>query len=143
MKRPRRRRRPRPQLERMRRPGRRPRQALLPLGSVTAPVPNGDENPAVPSVLSPSYYLPVPYAQQVFSLVPAAAGVFAGLMLAQKFATAKATHVKASEVITASVLSFAASFLVVFMIKTFKSYDEEEDAGGADVDADVQVGVEA
>ena len=102
-----------------------------------------ETNPTpVREILSSSYYLPVPYAQQVFSLVPAAAGVFAGLMLAQKFASARATHVKASEVITASVLSFAASFAVVFMIRSFRSYDEEdEDAGGADVDVDV--GIEA
>lgn len=78
-----------------------------------------------------TWYLQVPYAQQVFSLVPAAAGVGAGLLLAQKFAAARATHVKASEVIIASVLSFAASFAVVFMIHTFKSYEGGEREGGS------------
>jgi hypothetical protein len=135
MRRPKRR-----QFERMRRPGRRGRQRQLRLG-----LGNGPTGPVAnpPPATSQSFYLPVPYAQQVFSLVPAAAGVLGGLLLAQKFATAKATHVKASEIVTASVLSFAASFAVVFLIKSFKSYDDEDDAGGADVDADVTVGVEA
>lgn len=66
-------------------------------------------------------YLPVPYAQQIFSLVPAAAGVIAGLLLAQRFAATEATEVKASEVLIASGLSFTASLAVVFMIRTFKA----------------------
>jgi hypothetical protein len=119
----------------LRRPRRRPRRGLGvlpgPPGAAIVPV---QTNPVPAEPL----YLPVPYAQQVFSLVPAAAGVVAGLLLASKFTSARATHVKASEVVTASVLSFAASFAVVFMIRSFKSYEEveEEDAGGADVDAD-------
>jgi hypothetical protein len=120
----------------LRRPRRRPRRRGLgvlpgPPGAAIVPV-QGNPIPAEP------LYLPVPYAQQVFSLVPAAAGVVAGLLLASKFTAARATHVKASEVVTASVLSFAASFAVVFMIHSFKSYDDEEDedAGGVDVDVD-------
>jgi hypothetical protein len=88
------------------------------LGTVDPPPDTTDD-----IITSDEWFLPVPYAQQIFSLVPAAAGVVSGLLLASKFSSNRVTHVKASEVLIASGLSFAASFAVVFMIRTFQSYE--------------------
>lgn len=93
-----------------------------PAGSITTTT--SDDALAVP--VRQDWWLPVPYAQQIFSLVPAAAGVLAGLLLAQKFATARATHVKATQVLYASGISFLASFVVVFMIRDFQAYEETQ-----------------
>jgi len=96
-------------------------------GLASADNPNGTLAPqdtdADSVVTSDEWYLPVPWAQQLFTYVPSVAGFLAGLVLAQKFASNNATHVKASEILVASGLSFAASFAVVFMVQSFQTYE--------------------
>lgn len=70
------------------------------------------------------WMIPVPAAQTIFSLVPAVAGGLAGIILAWRFTDAKAIEVKGTEVIWATALSFVASFGAVFMMNTFRSYED-------------------
>jgi hypothetical protein len=70
--------------------------------------------------------IPVPVAQQIFSLVPAVAAGLAGMVLAYRLTNARAISVKTSEVAMATAISFAASFAAVFVMKTFQTYDAEE-----------------
>ncbi len=93
------------------------------LGTV-APTAVVQDTDADSVVTSDEWYLPVAWAQQVFTYVPSVAGFLAGLMLAQKFSSNKATHVKATEILFASGMSFAASFAVVFLIRSFQTYEE-------------------
>jgi hypothetical protein len=83
------------------------------------------ENPTEEEVMTfDNWMLPTPAAQQIFSLVPAVAGGLAGILFAYRLTQSRAIEVKGSEVMWATVVSFAASFGAVFLMKTFTSYED-------------------
>lgn len=77
-------------------------------------------------VAARDWMMPVPAAQQIFSIASGVAGGLAGIILAQKFTSAKAISVSATEVLLATGLSFAATFGAIFLIRSFKSYEVAE-----------------
>ncbi len=97
-----------------------------PLGQTAEPEPEEPEIVAnkVSEVTSQNWMLPVPVAQQIFAVASGVAGGLAGLILAQKFTGAKAIEVRASEVLLATGLSFAATFGAIFLIRSVRSYEE-------------------
>ena len=78
----------------------------------------------IEEVTAQAWMLPVPVAQQLFSIASGIAGGMAGLILAAKFTQAKAIEARASEVLLATGLSFLATFGAIFLIRTFRSYEE-------------------
>jgi hypothetical protein len=61
-----------------------------------------------------SLVMPASIGQQVFTIGSGVAGGLAGLILASRLTTA--THVKATPLLVATLISVAATFGVVFMI---------------------------
>ena len=82
------------------------------------------EEVEITEVAARDWMMPVPAAQQIFSIASGVAGGLAGIILAQKFTSARAMNVRATEVLAATGLSFLATFGAIFLIRTFESYEE-------------------
>jgi len=70
------------------------------------------------------WMVPVAAAQQIFGMFPSIAAGLAGIILAWRLTQSRTIAIKGTEVIAAVVLSSIPSFFALFLMKTFRTYEE-------------------